>query len=82
MAVEILANKVAFGMVFLVDGEMSKKIHGKPMPHGCVRVSVDAWIQPDALIPMCVDGEIETVVQAVCSHVAWPEELIVVRNMS
>lgn len=47
------------------------------MPPGCVRVSVDAWIQPDALIPVCVDGEIETVVQAVCSHVAWPEELIV-----
>lgn len=76
MAVESLENKVAFGMVFPSDGEMSNKIHGKPMPPGCVRVSVDGCLKPDALIPVPVEGEMETVSQAVGSHVAWPENLI------
>lgn len=74
------ANKVAFGMAFPEEGDMSKIIHGKPMPAGCLRVSVDGWIKPDALIPYPVAGVLETVKDAVGSHVAWPKDFIIFRN--
>lgn len=80
LAVDSIDNKVAFGVAFPDDGDISKQIHGKPMPAGCLRVSVDGWIKEEALIPVPVIGEIETVKQAVGSHVAWPNELIIVRN--
>lgn len=68
-------NKVAFGFAFSRDG-FCDFIHGKAMPPGCLRVSVDGFIREEALVPVPVVGEIETVLQAVGSHVAWPEELI------
>lgn len=73
---ERVDNKVAFGMVFPQEGEMSNNIHGRPMPTGCARVSIDGCIQPDALLPVPA-GEMDTVIQAVGSHVAWPEDLII-----
>lgn len=81
MAVDTIANKVAFGLLF-DDEEMSKSIHGKPMPPGCARVSVDGPIQGDAMIPFLIVGEIETVDQAVGSHVSWPRDLIILPNAS
>lgn len=70
-----IENKVAFGYVIPCQGE-SSKIHGREMPGGCLRVSVDGFSKPDALLPVPVPGELETVIQALGSHVAWPEELI------
>ncbi|KAL6576522.1 hypothetical protein OROHE_000303 [Orobanche hederae] len=57
----------------------SNKIHGRDMPHGCVRVSVDGLlpgINQDVLLHVPVPGEMEAVTQAVGSHIAWPESLI------
>lgn len=82
MAVDNVQNKVAFGAVFPPHGQFGEKIHGKIMPPGCLRVSVEGYIKEDALIPIPVPGEIETVLQAVGSHVAWPEELIVYPTVS
>ena len=77
MAVNTLENKVAFGVVFPPHGNFGDMIHGKPMPPGCLRVSVVGFIKEEALIPVPVPGEIETVLQAVGSYVAWQEEFIV-----
>lgn len=76
MAVNDINNKVAFGVVF-PPRKFGDKIHGKAMPPGCLRVSVEGFFKEEALIPVPVPGEIETVLQAVGSHVAWPEELII-----
>lgn len=70
-------NKVAFGVVFKDGGEFGNKIHGSTMMPGCLRVSVDGCINPKALLPVPVPGEMETVIQALGSHVAWPEEFII-----
>lgn len=70
---------MAFGLVF-DDEAMNKSIHGKPIQPGCVRVSVDGPIRGDALIPFPIVGEIETVDQAVGSHVSWPRDLIIMPN--
>lgn len=77
LAVNNLDNKVAFGVALPPHGNFDEKIHGKPMPPGCLRVSVEGFIKEDARIPVPVPGEIETVVQAVGSYVAWPEEFII-----
>ncbi|KAL6578540.1 hypothetical protein OROMI_008756 [Orobanche minor] len=79
LAVDTIENKVAFGLVF-DDEELNKFIHGVPLPPGCARVSVDGPIKGDALIPIPIAGEIETVDQAVGSYVSWPRELIIVQN--
>lgn len=69
-------NKVAFGVVF-DDDNMCKKVHGLPLERGFVRVSVDGIIKPDALVPVPIAGEIETVRQAIGTHLAWPENMII-----
>lgn len=79
MAVGTIENKVAFGLLF-DDEDMNKSIHGVPMQAGCSRVSVDGPINGDALIPIPVVGEMETVNQAVGSHVSWPRNLNIVPN--
>lgn len=76
LSVGSLDNKVAFGVVFPLEDGLTSKIHGRDMPPGCLRVSVDGIINPDALLPVPVPGEMEVVNQAVGSHVAWPEKLI------
>ena len=70
-------NKVAFGTVFDKGENISRVVHGVPMPPGCLRVSVDGYIKPEALVPMPVIGEIEKVYEVVGSHLAWPEDLII-----
>lgn len=72
LAVDSRDNKVAYGVVFRRD-----KIHGSPMQAGCVRVSVYGSIKPDALLPIPILGEMEKVSQAVGSHIAWPQNLII-----
>lgn len=69
-------NKVAFGVVFDEEDGLSTSVHGVPLQPGFVRVSVDGSIQDDALVPVPVIGEIETVHQAIGSHLAWPKDMI------
>lgn len=71
-----IENKVAFGMVFCEEG-MSTSVHGVPLLPGYARVQVDGIIKEDALVPVPVAGEIETVRQAVGSLLAWPKDLII-----
>lgn len=61
----------------MTAGDMNEKIHGMPMPDGCIRVLVDGSINDNALVPVPVLGEIEKVFEAVGSHVAWPKDLII-----
>ncbi|XP_074374239.1 uncharacterized protein LOC141714630 [Apium graveolens] len=77
MAVESIDNKVAFGVVFDDGDRMSRAVHGVPLEPGFVRVGVDGSIQDDALVPVPVVGEIETVQQAIGSHLAWPKDMII-----
>lgn len=77
LAVDNIENKVAFGVVFDEGDGKSKSVHGVPLQPGCLRVSVDGSIKPDALVPVPIDGEIEKVHQAVGSHLAWPHDLII-----
>lgn len=74
-------NKVAFGMAFPDERDINKKIHGSPMPAGCLLVSVNGWINGEAMIPVPILGEIETVKQVVGSHVAWPMDWIIPRHL-
>ncbi|XP_062011742.1 uncharacterized protein LOC133728340 isoform X2 [Rosa rugosa] len=78
LAVDTITNIVAFGTVF-EEEDVSRVIHGVPMKEGCVRVSVDGAIQEEARLPFPVGDEMELVGQAVGSHVAWPEELVIRR---
>lgn len=71
-----LDNKVAFGMV-VDDGDMDALVHGLPLKPGFLRVSVDGIMKPDALVPVPIAGEIETVHQAVGSYLPWPKDLII-----
>ncbi|KAL6535035.1 hypothetical protein OROMI_026409 [Orobanche minor] len=80
LAVDTIDNKVAFDLLF-DDEEITKSLHGGvPLQPGCARVSADGPIKGDALIPIPIVGQIETVDQAVGSHVSWPRELIIVQN--
>ncbi|KAL8113768.1 hypothetical protein AgCh_020895 [Apium graveolens] len=76
LAVDVIENKVAFGMVFSEDG-MSMLVHGVPLEPGYARVQVDGTIKEDASVPVPIAGEIETVRQVVGSFVAWPKNLII-----
>lgn len=77
MAVDNIENKVAFGVAYEEGGEMSTTIHGVPLKAGFIRVGVDGSIKGDALVPVPVVGEIETVDQAIGSHLAWPKDMII-----
>ncbi|KAL8094210.1 hypothetical protein AgCh_035913 [Apium graveolens] len=77
MAVESIDNKVAFGVVFDDRDGMSRAVHGVPLEPRFVRVGVDGSIQDDALVPVPMVGEIETVQQAIGSHLAWPKDMII-----
>ena len=68
---------MAFGVVIPSEDGLFNKIHGRDMPIGCLRVSVDGLLpdsNKDALLP--VPGEMELVTESVGSHVAWPENLV------
>ncbi|KAL8135256.1 hypothetical protein AgCh_010063 [Apium graveolens] len=77
LAANSIDIKVAFGVAFPRDGNLSSSIHGRTMPPGCLRVCVEGFIKEETLIPVSVPGEIETVEHAVGSYVAWPEKLII-----
>lgn len=76
LAVDNIDNKLAFCVVF-DEGDMSTSVHRVPLKSGCLRVSVDGSIKPDALVPVPIAGEIEMVYQAVGSYLAWPQDLII-----
>ncbi|WOG82001.1 hypothetical protein DCAR_0101160 [Daucus carota subsp. sativus] len=80
LAVDNIENKVAFGVIFKDGTRFSNKIHGVDMMPGCVWVSVDGCINPKALLPIPVPGEMETLIQAIGSHVAWPDEFIIYQD--
>ncbi|XP_040374987.1 uncharacterized protein LOC112200371 [Rosa chinensis] len=81
LAVDTISNIVAFGTVF-DDEDMTMTIHGVPLKEGCLKVSVDGDIQGDARLPFPVLGEMELVREAIGSHVAWPEELVIRKHPS
>lgn len=58
----------------------SNTVHGAPLGEGNVRVSIDIANKEEALLPFPVRDELITVGQAVGSHVAWPQELVIVGN--
>ncbi|KAL1823706.1 hypothetical protein ACET3Z_010484 [Daucus carota] len=76
-AVDSIDNKVAFGVAFEEGDEMSVSVHGVPLQPGFVRVAVDGSIKDDAQVPVPIVGEMETVHQAIGSHLAWPKDMII-----
>ena len=56
---------------------MSVSVHGVPLQPGFIRVAVDGSIKDDALVLVPIVGEIETVHQAIGSHLAWPKDMII-----
>lgn len=70
-------NKVAFGVAFDEGDGMGTAVHGVPLKPGFIRVGVDGSIKDEALVPVPIVGEIETVHQAIGSHLAWPRDLII-----
>ena len=79
MAVGSTANIVAWGMI-IEDDTVNNTIHGVKMLEDCIRVSVDGGIQDDAALPCPVKDELETVRQAIGSHVAWPKKLVITKG--
>ncbi|KAL8105256.1 hypothetical protein AgCh_029157 [Apium graveolens] len=78
LSVDNIKNKVAFGSIF--DDPMNSVVHGVPMQPEHVRVSMDGAIQADSLLPLPIEGELETVRQAIGSTVSWPQDLITVAS--
>ena len=66
-------NKVANGKVLW--SPVPPQLHGKAIPEGCYKVSIDEAIKGQAIIT-CDAGEITTVGDAVGTFFAWPEHLI------
>ncbi|XP_074365577.1 uncharacterized protein LOC141706680 [Apium graveolens] len=77
MEVESIDNKVAFGVVIDERDGMSRSVHGVPLEPGFFHVGLDGSIQDNALVHVPVVGEIETVQQAIGSHLAWPKDMII-----
>ncbi|XP_074347478.1 uncharacterized protein LOC141686337 [Apium graveolens] len=83
LSVERLENKVAFGMVYPYEHNLTDLVHGVDIPIGHQCVSVDGLIKPDALLPAETRGDdIMTVRDALGSFLAWPEELISYTNIA
>ncbi|XP_073034989.1 uncharacterized protein [Primulina eburnea] len=72
-------NIVAYGTVVCVKGE-DKLIHGVPLPHNCIRVSIDEAVDKSTPLPVPIPSECETIGDAVGTFVVWPEHLIVKSN--
>lgn len=52
-------------------------LHNKPLPTGCLKVSVDIAIETNAELPYPDDVSDATLVgEAIGSYVAWPSNLI------
>ena len=65
---------VGKGKVYNTLGEL---LHTKPLPTGCLKVSVDIAIEMDALLPYPDDVSDATLVgDSIGSFVAWPSSLI------
>ncbi|XP_074378714.1 uncharacterized protein LOC141720264 [Apium graveolens] len=83
LSVERLENKVAFGMVYPREDNLTDLVHGVDIPIGHQCVSVDGLIKPDALLPAETRGDdMMTVRDALGSFLAWPEELISYTNIA
>ncbi|XP_073041868.1 uncharacterized protein [Primulina eburnea] len=70
---------VAYGTVVEVNGA-NNLLHGVPLPQNCMRVSIDEAMQKSALLPIPIPNECENVGDAVGTHVAWPNHLIMLRQ--
>lgn len=67
---------VGKGKVHNVSGVL---LHTKELPAGCLKVSVDIAIEPNATLPYpSDDSDATTVHEALGSFVAWPTNLICV----
>ncbi|XP_075481159.1 uncharacterized protein LOC142521870 [Primulina tabacum] len=72
-------NIVAYGTVVCVKGE-DKLILGVPLPHNCIRVSIDEAVDKSTPLPVPIPSECETIGDAVGTLVAWPEHLTLKSN--
>ncbi|KAI5444418.1 hypothetical protein KIW84_012878 [Lathyrus oleraceus] len=69
---------VGKGKVHNVSGVL---LHTRELPVGCLKVSVDIAVEPNAALPYpSDDSDATTVHEAVGSFVAWPTNLICVGN--
>lgn len=55
-------------------------IHGVPLGDGNVRVSIDKSIKGEALLPIPNGVDMVTLEQAVGTHVAWPQNFVIMNN--
>ncbi|KAL6493365.1 hypothetical protein OROGR_032499 [Orobanche gracilis] len=67
---------VAHGTV-VVAGPL---IHGAPMPKDTIRVSIDEALDENAPIPFPISDDMSTVGSALATHVAWPRELVSLKD--
>ncbi|XP_073280961.1 uncharacterized protein [Primulina huaijiensis] len=70
---------VAYGTIVEVNGA-NNLLHGVPLPQNCMRVSIDEAMQKTALFPVPIPNECENVGDAVGTHVAWQNHLIMLRK--
>ncbi|KAL8548275.1 hypothetical protein ACS0TY_007556 [Phlomoides rotata] len=70
---------VAYGTVVAMY-KLGSKLHGAPFPENCMRVSIDEAVDESAPLPIPIPSECENIGDAVGSHVAWPEHLIMMQN--
>ncbi|XP_073274139.1 uncharacterized protein [Primulina huaijiensis] len=70
---------VEYGTVVEVNGA-NNLLHGVPLPQNCMRVTIDEAMQKSALLPISIPNECENVGDAVGTHVAWPNHLIMLRQ--
>ncbi|XP_050370270.1 uncharacterized protein LOC126788239 isoform X2 [Argentina anserina] len=79
LSVGSINNVVSHGTIIEVDGG-NHTVHGMPLGEGNIRVAIDTALDEEALLPIPVTGELETVGHAVGSHVAWPKHLVKLMN--
>lgn len=70
---------VAYGTVITLH-EKSKTLHGRPMPKDCMRVSIDEVVDANALLPFSIPNVCDNVGDAIGTHVAWPNSLVVLQK--
>ena len=76
MAIQSCDHIVAHGRI-VNQATNNMIIHGEPLPKSCIRVAIDFAMEDTALLPIPVRDELDTIFDAVGSHVAWPKDLVI-----
>lgn len=79
MKLDSSTNIAAYGTIVCVNGP-DNLLHGAPLPKNCMRVAIDEAVDKSGLLPFPIPSECDVIGDAVGTHVAWPQHLLVKKD--